>query len=311
MPTSKRHRVRAVAIFVIFIALAYAGFKTFMHKAPTTDNRQVFREADTHFRNTGSLNKAKVTVRSMNIAKALESVNGIVNAHALERPLLKDVRSNYGLFIFRIEGSMFNPVLGQLAEIGSIEEQKEIVDSALVVKRLPTEEAILAGKRNELAGLGSDGDRIVGSLTERKNHLIDEIRRLETSVDILRQSDTTLLYVQLVTASGGRNVSLVRRFAQEFGLALVVLFVGTILIYYGTKLLMYLLSLLGVRGFSIGSLGGGSHYGYGNYASRYYHRHGYGANRRKVKRVYKGKPTTPRGDGEEQDTDDNQTWEKQ
>ncbi|MBW6514443.1 MAG: hypothetical protein K0B87_06770 [Candidatus Syntrophosphaera sp.] len=310
MATSTRRRIRAIAIFVIFIALAYAGFTTFLHKAPVTDTRLVFRDADTHFRNTGSLNKAKVIVRSASIAKALEAVNGIVNSYALGKPLLKDVKSNYGIFIFKIDGSMFNTVLGQLAEAGNIEEHKEIVDSVLVVKRLATEEAILANKRNELAGMDRNGDRVMGSLTDAKNQLIDEIRKLETTVDILRQSETTLLYIQLVTSTGGKNVSVIRQFAQKFGLALVILFIGTILLYYGAKLLMYLLSLLGVKGFGLGNLGGGTPYGYGNYANRYYHRHGYGANRRKVKRIYKGKPSAPQGDGEDQNTDDNQNWEK-
>jgi hypothetical protein len=59
---------------------------------------------------------------------------------------------------------------------------------------------------------------------------------------------------------------------------------------------MYFLSALGVKssGGGGGGLGGSYNYsGYGRYYSRYYNRYNYGHGKRKIKRIYKDKKTTP------------------
>jgi hypothetical protein len=66
--------------------------------------------------------------------------------------------------------------------------------------------------------------------------------------------------------------------------------VGMVLVYFGTKLLMYLLAALGVKGINTSGLGGsynynGSYSSYGRYNSRY----GSNSSKRKVKRIYKDK----------------------
>ena len=69
-----------------------------------------------------------------------------------------------------------------------------------------------------------------------------------------------------------------------------ICFVGLVLVYFGTRLLMMLLSMMGVKGLGMSGVGGAYQYGgYTGYANKYYSRYGYGRGKRKIKRVYKDK----------------------
>lgn len=293
MARMSKQRVRGLAILVIFVALAYAGLTTQKQRdiAPRFD--QILRGPNAQYRDSGSLNKATVKVRCTDISSALQNINSIIDSYIVagERPLLKSTEPGYGVYIFRVRGAMVPDLVKKLSALGNIEEHKEIVDTALVTKKLSTEESILADKREELSLLGTMTTNF-GDLSAAKNKINEEIRQLENTVDILRQADTTLLYVQLLPVIG-RNISIVNRFLIQLGKALLVIFFGIIIAYYGTKLLMYLLTLMGVKGLPTSMSGTSGSYGYGNYANRYYNRYGYGSGKRKVKRIYKGKPTTP------------------
>ncbi len=53
------------------------------------------------------------------------------------------------------------------------------------------------------------------------------------------------------------------------------------------KLIAYILSLFGVKGFTASTLGSSYRYGYGDYYSRYDSHDGHSGHKRKVKRIYK------------------------
>jgi hypothetical protein len=302
MSKSTRRRIRAIAILIIFLALAYAAFSTLKPEKSRTGITSEFKEADAHFREVGSLNKASVTIRSQDIGRTLESIGKIVEIHSLEKPLFKNIGGSFGAFIFRVRENTMPQIKDQLSGIGSILDWKEIVDSVYVAKKLSTEESILVSKRSDLANF-DPLKRSYGTASSEKDQLINEIRKLENTVDILRNSNTSLLYIKAIPVSGGTKTPIFVKFARNLGLALLALVILTVILYYGTKLLIYLLSLLGVRGFSTGALGGGSQYGYGSYANRYYSKYGYGGGRRKVKRIYKDKPSTPKSEESEKKQD--------
>jgi hypothetical protein len=276
---------------VIFLALAWAGYSVLKGRDKGPDLSSVFKESNNIFDDSGSVNKARVRVRSLNITKALQDMNIIVEGYALEKPLLKSRESSYGLFIFKVQGNKLQEIIQKLTAIGNIEEQKELVDTFLVTKSLATEEGVLAAKQRELAAMQAMG-QVYSDLSGSKEDLINQIRELEHRVSILKQSDTTMLYVQMIPSVSGNSLGLIKKFAINFFAALIVLLVASVLAYYGTKLVMYLLAMLGVKGFTGANLGGGYGYGYGNYSNRYYSRYGYGhsSGKRKVKRIYKGKP---------------------
>lgn len=300
MSKSTKRRIRAVSIFIIFLALAYAAFATLKPERPITSSPSDFKEADAHFREIGSLNKASVTIRSQNIGKVLESIGRIVESHSLEKPIFKNIGGSYGAYIFRVRETSMPQLREKLSDAGSIENWKEIVDSAYVARKLTTEEAILASKRSDLESF-DPLKRTYGSASSEKDQLIDEIRKLETTVDILKNKDTSLLYIKAIGSSGGRITPVYVKFARSLGLALLVLIILAVILYYGTKLVIYLLSILGVRGFSTTALGGGSQYGYGSYASRYYQKHGYSGGKRRVKRIYKDKPSSSKTEEKKQE----------
>jgi len=304
MSKTTKRRLRAVAIFVIFLALAWAGYAALMQKEKGPNYTAMFKDSSKLFSDYKSLNKAQLRVRSLNMNNALLEMNGIINTYALEKPLLKKRESSYGAYVFKIEENKLPEIFKKFDAMGTIENNQETVDSALVVKSLVTEEEILASKRKELADLEAVG-QIYGNIADRKEYLIGQIREQENRVSVLRQANTTLLYVQMVPTMGGSSVSTVRKFIFNFVGALVVLFVAIILAYYGTKLIMYLLSLMGVKGFSASGMGGSYQYGgYGNYSNRYYSRYGSSRSKRKVKRIYKDKPGAGKESGEEAKPDD-------
>lgn len=291
MAKISKRRVQGIAIFVIFLALAIAGLNTMRKRdsGPKFD----YKDSNNQFLKAGSLNKAEIIVNSLNISKAMDEMNRIVDTYSLGKPLRKDRLGFYGKYIFTVELARFPEVLDKLGKIGTIGQQSEIVDSTLIYKKISTEEAVLASKRNELARLESTSS-MYGSDLGDKNTRIAEIRNLENTIDLLKNGDKTLLYVKMQPSLGGNSLSLLKSFALSFVTILIGLFVVVILAYYGTKLIMYLLSLMGVKGFNITNLGGNYQYGnYGNYANRYYSsRYGYKNSKRKVKRIYKDKPSS-------------------
>lgn len=289
MAKISKRRVQAVAIFIIFLALAAAALTTM--KKRDAEPKFDYKDSNNQFIKAGSLNKAEIIVNSLNFGKALDEMNKLVESYSM-KTLRKDRKGNNGKYIFIVELTKFPEILAKLAAIGTIEQQSELVDSTLISKKLSTEEAVLASKKNELKRLETQSS-VYGSDLGDKNTRIAEIRNLENTIDLLKNGDKTLLYVKLQPSLGGNSLSQLKTFALNFVTYLIGLFMVVVLAYYGTKLIMYLLSLMGVKGFNLSNLGGNYQYGnYGNYANRYYSsRYGYKNSKRKVKRIYKDKPT--------------------
>ena len=301
--TSKR-RLRAVAIFVIFLSLAWAGYRSFLDKPKKdgTDSRAHFKDSEKLFTDYSWLNKAKIRVRSSSLKNTTQEIDTIIRSYSLEKPLLKSNEGNYGVYIFKIDSGNLPTIKEKFSKVGSITVDKEVVDSSLVVKSLETEESILASKRKNLADIDAMGN-VYGNIAKDKEDLIGQIRSQENLVNVLKRWDTTLLYVELEQVVVTNTVAPFKVFVVNFFGAIIGLFVASVLAYYGTKLIMYLLALMGVKGFSATGLGS-YQYGYGNYANRYYSRYGRSKSKRKVKRIYKD------GRSSRSDDDDQETSQK-
>jgi len=86
---------------------------------------------------------------------------------------------------------------------------------------------------------------------------------------------------------------------------LVIYAVGMVLVYFGTRLLMYFLAALGIRGLNAGGVGGSYQYGgYSGYASKYSGRYNYNTSKRKIKRVYKDRRDGTRLENEDEGSED-------
>lgn len=284
--STARKRIKGIAIVIIFLSLGWAIFSAMKQKDNGPNLDEIFKKSNKTFEETHAIKKAKIRISSPNIANALQNMDSIVYSYALDTPLLKSRESSYGEFIFKVDSQKMPELTQKLASLGNIEQQIEVADTSLVNKSLATEEEILQSKRKELADLEAAGN-IYGSLADYKNRLITEIRVQEDRVKALRQSDATLLYVQLISSVASNQFSWFKTFALNFVKALVVLVVGTVVLYYVLKLIAYILSLFGVKGFTASTLGSSYRYGYGDYYSRYDSHDGHSGHKRKVKRIYK------------------------
>ena len=284
--STARKRIKGIAIIIIFLSLGWAIFSAMKQKDNGPNLDEIFKKSNKTFEETHAIKKAKIRISSPNIANALQNMDSIVYSYALDTPLLKSRESSYGEFIFKVDSQKMPELTQKLASLGNIEQQIEVADTSLVNKSLATEEEILQSKRKELADLEAAGN-IYGSLADYKNRLITEIRVQEDRVKALRQSDATLLYVQLISSVASNQFSWFKTFALNFVKALVVLVVGTVVLYYVLKLIAYILSLFGVKGFTASTLGSSYRYGYGDYYSRYDSHDGHSGHKRKVKRIYK------------------------
>ena len=303
--STTRRRIKSIAIIIIFLSLGWAIFSAMKQKDNGPNLDEIFKKSNKTFEETHAIKKAKIRISSPNIANALQQMDAIVHSYAMDTPLLKSRESSYGEFIFKVDSYKMPELTQKLASLGNIEQQIEVADTSLVNKSLATEEEILKSKRKELADLEAAGN-IYGSTADYKNKLISEIRVQENRVKALRQSDITLLYVQLIPSVVSNQFSWAKTFALNFVKALVILVVGVVVLYYILRLIAYILSLFGVKGFTASTLGSSNRYGYGDYYNRYDSHYGSG-HKRKVKRIYKDGRTSDQSENKEETKDEPKT----
>jgi hypothetical protein len=296
--TSNR-RLKGVAIFVVFLALAISIFE-FQSKS-TSKSSMDFKPSANEYRDLRFINKARVSFSSSDISAAQDEISRIMNQYAKQR-IRKQNEGNYGAYLFTIEQQELNSVIAELEKFGSIGPQTEQIDTALVNLDFEIENARLAAYENELVELNKIRQPTIQQ-NDRKEALHTLIQTSRNNLEKLSNIDNVLLYLTLRPQQRSIGwLSIIIGFAKSFLMWLLILTIGTILVYYGTRLLMYFLSLLGVRGPG-GAIGGSYNYGgYGGYSgySRYSSR--YGGSKRKVKRIYKDKDSSStQKDDEDQD----------
>lgn len=288
MDKKSMKRVRGVAIFLVFLALAITIFEysRIQSRGGSSIN---LKPHQTEFKNQRWLNKASFELSSPNVKESLKKMNEMVAASS-ERTLKREIRPNHGVYMFSLSKSALDNLRGQLDKIGQIGAEVETVDTSLVNTNYENESANLASYEKDLAEL--DKIRVASDAElRRKEALRAQIKLTKQKLEDLQRGDSFLVYVSIVPALRSSNaMTTVRSLVTIFFKWLGICFVGLILVYFGTRLLMMLLSMMGVKGLGMSGVGGAYQYGgYTGYASKYYSRYGYGRGKRKVKRVYKDK----------------------
>jgi len=291
-----KRRVKGIAIFIVFLAIA-ASIVQWQNKAGKHETYD-FKPAQNEYRDLKFLNKAQISFSSPNIAKAKTEIEKIISEHSTKQ-IRKQSEGSFGAYIFSVPQKDLSIIIEKLSGIGSVNSQTEHIDTALVNIDYESEIVRLQSYEREQTELNNVRFP-TDTQNRRKEELHSLIQSTRSNLDKLKESDNVLLFITLVPQQKINKIGLtIKSLTLNFFRWLIVFAVGAVLAYYGTRLLMYFLSALGVKGVGEGGLGSSYRYGgYGGYYNRYYNRYNYGHGKRKVKRIYKDKKTTPVSDDE-------------
>ncbi|HNW23839.1 MAG TPA: hypothetical protein PKI37_00120 [Candidatus Cloacimonas sp.] len=298
MDKRQKRRVKGIAIFIVFLALA-ASIVQWQNKAGKHETYD-FKPAQNDYRDLKFLNKAQISFSSPNIDQAKTVIDKIISEHSTKQ-IRKQSEGSFGAYIFSVPKRDLPVIIEKLDRVGSINSQAEHIDTALVNIDYESELVRLQSYEKEQAEL-SNVRFPTDTQNRRKEELHSLIQNTRSNLDKLKESDNVLLFITLVPQQKTNTIEVtIKSLTINFFSWLIIFAVGAVLAYYGTRLLMYFLSALGVKssGGGGGGLGGSYNYsGYGRYYSRYYNRYGNSHGKRKVKRIYKDKKTTPESEDE-------------
>ncbi len=281
-----KHRVKGLAVFIVLLALVFGSYK--VYKSGGSKDTQDTRTSDAIFNDTSWMYKTKLVMVGGGADK-LAQIGQALNQATTEREVHSLESGSAGTYIVKVPNDALPELKTKLNSFGTRLSSETYTDSTLVSTNLEAENRRLESYQNEWNTLDAIRmrseveNRRMDSLNRLISHTQDKIQRLEAA-------DKTLLYV-VVKPSGGNGglTHQLKLFVMSFVYALIGLSLAVLIAYFGTRLLITLLAMLGVKGFGLDNIlqnySYGSYAKYGGYNSRY--SYGYGGKNRKVKRVYK------------------------
>lgn len=300
MKTSRSKRVRAIGVFIVLIAIItsfYMGSKG--SKSSAVDNRDAKKIYD-------SLNnRTKISI-SISV-KSLAALKFVIQSKLNTEDNLKiysKEQSNSALYIYQVDPQSVPVTMGYLSEVGNITNSEE---------RISTQqgEIDLENKLRDREIIYQKEFQDYNTAKVKYSYQLDRIKQLGKEVDSLKfeianqrnKAKTILFLTARIQASNVGRVAGYRVFLLEFIKWLVIYSIAVIFMYYGTIVLMYLMTLLGIRFPSISAYGGRGYNIYAGYKGyRGYGSYGYGGSkRRKIKRIYKNRPSS------DEESDENDT----
>lgn len=295
--SSTKRRLRKVGMFVTFLALAITVFQMYLtHDARTAAPSRL--ESDNVFNNSRGINKVRINAQSGNVDDAKRELNDALRSIPHDKIYTKD-EAGSGIYIHRISQNDIDLFTDAISRKANIHSQTVMADTSLINFDEEAVKVNLASKERQYNHLSQLAIR-TDIQNRTMNQLFNEMLDLRQKLDSYKNIDKVLLYTIVTTSvSQSSPLSMVKRFVLSFLRHLGILFISTVMIYYGAKLLMFLLKLMGIK--DLGTLTGygyGSYGGYKNYSGRY-SGYSYGS-RRKVKRVYKNKPTSDSSESDEE-----------
>lgn len=290
MDSKTRRRVKGTAIFIVFLAVATAMIQ-WQNKAGKTLNYN-FKPSQQEYRDLKFINKAQVAFSATDVRKAQMEIDKII-LNDSSKQIRKQNEGGFGAYIFSVPQKQLPSIIDRMRKFGTIGSQTEQIDTSLVNIDFESESARLASYEREQADLANVRFP-TDTQNRRKESLHSLIQTTRSNLDKLKDSENVLLYITLVPQQRNSNALItIRNMTFNFLTWLGIYSVGMVLVFYGTKLLMYFLNAVGIRGLGAGGVGGSYQYGgYTGYANKYAGRYGYSTGKRKVKRVYKDKRST-------------------
>jgi hypothetical protein len=259
------------------------------------DGKEDFGKVEHVFDYSDNNSKLKVQMSVSDLAKNRAAFTNLLALRQIIHNY-HEVIGNQEVYLLEIPSKMKNYFIGEASKIGKVVILKEITS---VTENDPNLDTKLADFKLIKQQLMED----ISKRREASDYKITRIKDLQATIDSLTNGlltrehnrNMSLVYLILTDESSQRAnlVSSLMSFFQQ-GLLYVLLYTAIAVgAYYGSRLLVVFLSLMGVKG----STGTGTYrYGGGKYGYGY----GYssGSNRkRKIKRIYKGNiPKEPDGD---------------
>ncbi len=200
------------------------------------------------------------------MAKAQTEIENLIAKYSTKQ-IRKQSEGSYGAYIFSVPQKDLPELVEKLRSFGTVVSKTEQVDTALVNIDYESEFARLQAYEREQADLNNVRFP-TDAQNKRKEALHTLIQETRTNLDKLKDVQSVLLYVSLIPQQKSGSIGItIKTLAIDFFSWLVVFSVGAVLVYFGTRLLMYFLAALGIKG--IGSSGVGSSYNYGGYGNYY------------------------------------------
>lgn len=297
MDKKTRRRVKGVAIFIVFLAV-FTSIIQWQRKEGRTVNYN-FKPSQQEYRDLKFINKAQISFSSANVPKAQQEIARLMAENA-RKQVRKQVEGGYGAYIFSVPQTDLPGIVEKMSKFGTVAAQTEQIDTSLVNIDFESETQRLAAYEREQADLNNVRFP-TDTQNRRKEALHGLINTTRNNLDKLKDQGNVLLYITLVPLQKNSNAFLtIKTMAVSFLTWLGIYAVGMVLVYYGTRLLMYFLAAIGIRGLSAGGVGGSYQYGgYSSYANKYSGRYNYNTSKRKVKRVYKDRRASEDKDSED------------
>ncbi|MDD2228915.1 MAG: hypothetical protein PHY48_05855 [Candidatus Cloacimonetes bacterium] len=291
MDKKTKRRVKGIAIFIVFLAIA-SSIVEYKNKEGKPQNFN-FKPSQQEYRDLKFINKAQISFASNDVRKAQNEITTIISETSVKQ-VRKQSESSFGAYLFSIPQAKLPELMERLTAFGVIGAHIEQIDTSLVNLDYEGETSRLMAYEREQADLNAVRFP-TDSQNRRKEALHGLLHSTRQNLDKLKDADNVLLYVALSPIQKESNALLIIKFMSiSFFSWLGIYAVGIVIVYFGTRLLMYFLAAIGIKGLNTGGLGGNYQYsGYSNYANKYAGRYSYGGGKRKVKRIYKNKQTTP------------------
>jgi len=307
----KKARFRAIGLFIFLLALAtsyyYNGIKNSKQTINSKEADRKYDQLDNSYKIQVDLATADMDGFKANLLKQTKDLGTI--------KLFSEEQSAYALYLIQYKSQYTNEMINLLGKLGKISRKIERVNTMGNIIDLQSK---LNDKREMYDKAKQDYNTSKYRSYLRKQELDAlraEIDTLEYQLMNQKNREQSLIYIKAISskATSSGMIRDYEKFGIDFVKWLVVYMAAIVLIYYGSILLVFLLSLVGIKlpnAPGYGGYGGyGSSKGYGGYSSSgSYSSYGagrYGSygkyssdynRRRRVKRVYRNKPSSSSGE---------------
>jgi hypothetical protein len=298
---TKSKRLKAIGLFIVLVALITSYYLNGFQSKPPTINT---KEAKRLFEDLDNQKKVSIDVSIKSIDAFKNLVNTKIDPQTSKKVYAKE-DNNHVIYIYQIEPQLVQPLMAYISETGTIKNSEEKIG----------EQGVIFDLENRLRDRETLYQREFQDYNNSKvkySYQLDRIKNLGKEVDSLKyeianqqnKAMTALQIVAQVPPGRSGKINSMQKFIMDFIKYMVIYTIIVAFLHYGSAVLVYFLSLLGIRFPNLSSYGGRGYNTYAGYKGyRGYGSYGYGSSKkRRTKRIYREKERT----NSENDSEDKQ-----